>query len=571
VKYLITIIILLASIAGFGQKIILVRICNSGTSNTIYWQEAADTCKLLGSINIYAKENATAPYYKIDSNINSNIKIYSHLNANIPSIKDWEYKIEYKIICGFDTSIQFSDSAQIDNIKPDSSILDSVSVNPINNQVILGWSSNKTTDFAYYYLYNSDRVDPRLAENYADTFYVDSSPINPQSKSLTYDLTSSDSCDNRRDYGKYFHQTIWLRANIDTCLNQSQLNWSKYVGWETVKYFIFRKINSGIYELVHQTTDMSRTYVDKNLPINSRINYFVRAHGQNFSSSSNSSFTMQTGLASNPFNTQIETVTSNPNRTITIKARPNTASNYRELIIEKKSLNSTFEAIGVISLNTKTFEDANANDNSLNVYRLISKNVCGYYSDTTLQSGNIVLNIVKQKEEILLAWNKYFTWNNPIEKHIIYRATGNNISEAVSFMAINNGETDTAYIDKNLSDLATHCYFLEALELNTGVMSRSNIVCYSETGDIYYPNAIVLNGVNSNFTFIGKSIELEKSSIEIFDRWGNQIYSSINISKPWNGLDKNQNTVQQGVYFFIAKIKRNEEIIQLKGNINVLY
>jgi len=571
VKYLITILLLIASKAGIGQKVILVRICNNGTSNTVYWQEAIDTCRLFGTISIFARENVVSPYYKIDSNINSNVKTYSHINANIPSKKDWEYKIEYNKICGIDTNTIFSASVQVDDIKPDSSILDSVSINPNNNQVILGWSSNKTSDFAYYYLYNTDRVDPRLAENYRDTFFVDTSPINPQSKPLTYDITSSDSCDNRRDYGKYYHKTIWLSAKIDTCLNQSQLTWSKYVGWETLKYYIFRRINTGTYELIQETTDNTNTYLDKNLPNNSQIEYFVRAHGEKFSSSSNSSFIVKTSTLSNPVNTQIETVTSNVNQSINIKARPNNKNNYQELIIEKRNVNLTFEPIGKINLNTKLYIDDNAKDNTINIYRLISKNVCGYFSDTTQQSGNIVLNIDKQNNEILLVWNSYFTWNNTTERHIIYRATGDNISETDNFMVISTKGTDTNYIDRNLSNLSTHCYFIEAIESNTGAISRSNTLCYSEIGEIYYPNAIVINGINSNFTFIGKSIELEKSSVEIYDRWGNQIYISSNITKPWTGLDKNQVTVQQGVYFFMAKIKRNNEVIQLKGNINVIY
>ncbi len=569
-KYLITILILFTIKISTAQKIIFVRICNSGINNTIYWQEGIDTCRLFGTINLYAKENETAQYYKLDSNLNTASKSYIHKNANIPSIKNWEYKIEYKTICGTDTLEIFTDSLLVDDIKPDSSILDSVSVNPINNQVYLGWSKNKTPDFAFYYLYNSDRVDPRLAENYVDTFYIDASPINPQTKPLTYDITSSDSCDNRRDYGKYFHQTIWLRTSIDTCLNEVKLIWSKYIGWEPQKYFIFRRLNGGSFLMIAEITDTNRVYLDKNTPINSQIEYFVRAHGNQYTSTSNSSYMVKTGKSSNPSNTEIEVVTANTNKSISIIARPNPINNYSQLIVEKKNEFFTFDSIGSINLTSKVFIDNNSRDDKNNIYRLVSKNACRYYSDTTIVSGNIVLGLSRNNDNIKLSWTRYFTWNNAIEKHIIYRASGNNIPETINFMAISEINSDTFFEETIVNQGSVNCYFIEAIESTLGTKSRSNTICSVETGDIFYPNAIVINGTNSSFTFIGKSIELNNSTLEIYDRWGNQVYSSNNLSSPWTGIDNNNNIVQQGVYFFIAKIKRNEEILQLKGTINVI-
>ncbi len=73
---------------------------------------------------------------------------------------------------------------------------------------------------------------------------------------------------------------------------------------------------------------------------------------------------------------------------------------------------------------------------------------------------------------------------------------------------------------------------------------------------IYIPNAFTPNGDNINETFIVKTFGIEEFEMLIFDRWGNLIFRTDNINKPWDGK-ANQGTevAQQDIYVYTIKAK----------------
>jgi hypothetical protein len=575
VKKLILIILLICSaFLGNSQKIRFVRVCNAGINNNLFWQFDQDLCTTINTIKIYGRESLSFSFYGIDSGINLSSQNYLHLNANFPAIKTWQYFIATTVVCNNDTSTFFSDTLIIDDIKPDSTILDSVSVDPITNVVLLGWRSNKTPDFASYYLYNTDRADPRLAENYRDTSYIDLTPVNPRNQSLTYDITSSDSCDNRRDYGNYSHKTIWLRVNIDTCKNQSVLTWTNYKGWNTEKQYIYRKLGAGQFEFLDSVAGNILTYTDINVPANTTVQYFVRAFkelgGNPASSSSNSNLPISTGKAQSPTGTEIAKVTINQKNKVELLIKPNPLSQYGGIDIYRFNDGSSPTYLKSTDLNNLLIEDETSDETIKYNYILLSLNVCQEPTDTSRPSNNIVLDVLGSGQQIDLNWNKYFTWNSGVKEYVIYRATGNNLSEAKNFVVFKTPGIDTFDVDNIEELVAVKCYRIEAIEQNGIETSLSNIICYINEGTIYYPNAIVINGVNKTFNFVGPGLELEKSSIRIYNRWGEEIYNKTNLVNGWNGTDNNGEIVNTGVYVFIADIVQGKEIITIKGNISVI-
>ncbi len=574
-KKLILIILLICSaFIGNSQKIRFVRVCNAGINNNLFWQLDQDLCTTINTIKIYGRESLSFSFYGIDSGINLGNQNYLHINANFPAIKTWQYFIATTVVCNNDTSTFFSDTLIIDDIKPDSTILDSVSVDPVTNVVMLGWRSNKTPDFASYYLYNTDRADPRLAENYKDTSYIDLTPVNPRNQSLTYDITSSDSCDNRRDYGNYSHKTIWLSVNIDTCKNQSTLNWNSYKGWNTEKHYIYRKLGAGQFGFLDSLAGNIVTYMDNNIPANTTVQYFVRAFkepGKFYaSSSSNSNLPISTGKAQSPIGTEIAKVTINQSSKVELLIEPNPLSQYGGIDIYRFNDGSTPTYLKSTDLNNLRIEDETSVETIKYNYILISLNVCQEPADTSLSSNNIVLGLSASGGQININWNNYFTWNSGINEYVIYRATGNNLTEANNFVVFKTTGLDTFDTDIIEELIAVKCYRVEAIEKNGVGTSLSNIVCYINEGKIYYPNALVINGINTTFNFYGPGLALEKSSIRIYNRWGVEVYNKSNLLNGWSGTNNNGEIVSAGVYAFIADIVQGKEIITIKGNISVI-
>ncbi len=571
-KWLFILVGILLSHTLLAQKIKFQRVCNGGNNNLLSWVIVPNGCAIVSTLSVFARDGASLPYTKIDSLINPSNKSYIHLNSNVPSSKPWQYFLQIKIFCGGPDTLDFnSDTLNIDDIKPDSTILDSVSVDPITGVVYLAWTSNKTPDFSSYYLYNYDRADPRLIENYKDTFYTDLTPINPRSKSLSYDITSSDSCDNRRDYGNYKHQTIWLRSSVDTCLQKITLNWSPYIGWPVGQYEIYRSENGGAFNLIETLSSSTFSYND-NAIINSTIySYFIRARKASggSSSSSNSTAPILSGKSNNPKGTKISYVSTIGKNEIEISINRNPFSGYSSIDLLKNQIGSSPVVVNTFNNSESLYLDFNVNETQSYQYQLLSKNVCGIITDTSLISNNIVLSLKRSSAENALEWTRYFTWNNGVKEYVIYRASGNNIQEATNFTVYHNALKDTFYRD-NTIDAPVNCYYILANELATNYTSKSNIVCYIKEGNVYYPNALTRFGTNTRFSFIGEGIDLSQSSIQIYNRWGMLEYSKDDISAGWMGINNNGEMVPSGVYFFMAQILVGNEKIQLNGNITVI-
>ena len=78
----------------------------------------------------------------------------------------------------------------------------------------------------------------------------------------------------------------------------------------------------------------------------------------------------------------------------------------------------------------------------------------------------------------------------------------------------------------------------------------------SKLNEIFFPNVISRNGINTNFTVYGKTIEIIES-LSVYDKWGNQIYSKKAVvpNEPNLGWDGSFNgkKVISGVYVFVCK------------------
>ncbi len=70
----------------------------------------------------------------------------------------------------------------------------------------------------------------------------------------------------------------------------------------------------------------------------------------------------------------------------------------------------------------------------------------------------------------------------------------------------------------------------------------------------YIPNAFTPNGDGINDVFIPNGMFISGFEMLIFDRWGNLVYKTEDISKPWNGSVKNgSEAAQQDVYIYYIK------------------
>ncbi|MGL5891501.1 MAG: PKD domain-containing protein [Bacteroidia bacterium] len=80
-------------------------------------------------------------------------------------------------------------------------------------------------------------------------------------------------------------------------------------------------------------------------------------------------------------------------------------------------------------------------------------------------------------------------------------------------------------------------------------------VCIRPEFIIYFPNAFTPNDDGDNETFTGYGIGIQTFELYIFDRWGNMIFFSDDMSRGWDGRVKGHPEIcQQDVYVWKARV-----------------
>ena len=77
-------------------------------------------------------------------------------------------------------------------------------------------------------------------------------------------------------------------------------------------------------------------------------------------------------------------------------------------------------------------------------------------------------------------------------------------------------------------------------------------------GAIYVPNAFTPNadGINDGFRPVGIGVIYVK--MDIFDRWGKHLTTLNSMDEEWDGTNKNNNPVQEGVYVWVINATLND-------------
>lgn len=574
-RWLITILIL-ASTPLFAQNPLLRRICQDPNNNTIFWTNPVYSCTTFHFYIIWASENNTS-FFPVDTNFFSGSESHIHLNASIPGIPNRYYFVERRDSCG-PVYNHYSDTLEIDIQNPAATFLDSVSVDINTNKVILGWQGNKLPDFNRYFTYKVIVKGPPTS--YAsldplglkDTFQTDNTGSDPSIASIEYDINTTDSCGNPSFFGINPHATIHLTSNVDTCTKTVSLSWNHYKGWKTIqKYYIYQ--DSGNNYVLIDSVIGSTNFYSRPIILGLTYRYYTRAIKDTsviVSSSSNSTQITTRKRIDAAFVTINYITTDHNTETILLNFSA-------DELAETKEYKAIIYSNGV-QISTLTYSNSDLNKD-LNTglswtkkftFQIESYNYCDLLTQKSDSSANIVQSGI-EKMKRTITWNSYFTWNTGVDKYVIYRGTGEGSSSTFSTW---QETTDTFAVDSGDFENALAngvCYYIEAIKNGSpDTVSKSNILCFPFPFVVFFPSAFVPTGVNNLFRPEGSSINYEQSTIQIYDRWGQLVYSS-QIKNGWNGSDLKGQTCMDGIYYYKANMVsiKNETTIK-NGSVTLL-
>jgi gliding motility-associated-like protein len=79
-------------------------------------------------------------------------------------------------------------------------------------------------------------------------------------------------------------------------------------------------------------------------------------------------------------------------------------------------------------------------------------------------------------------------------------------------------------------------------------------------------NVFTPNGDGKNDTWVINNLELFKENeLFVYNRWGNEVYTTKNYRNNWDGSD-----LTEGTYFYILKVKDCEQWFEFNGYVTIL-
>lgn len=224
--------------------------------------------------------------------------------------------------------------------------------------------------------------------------------------------------------------------------------------------------------------------------------------------------------------------------------------------------------VGTVSKNDLTFTDKNLNtDNNAFEYRIKAQDLCGQNIFSDVHTSILLTGKKLDLYEVLINWTRYKGWTDGVRTYEVYRS--NDFDPSFSVSKDKGSDTTDSYTDG--FDNFTQRYRIKAYENGgNGDTSWSNEIFFNFDPVIWVPNAFTPNddGINSTFKIVYGSIK--NFQINIYDRWGNFLFTTKDIRENWDGTFKGK-PCPDGVYVYTIKYSGADNINKhLAGNITLL-
>lgn len=201
-----------------------------------------------------------------------------------------------------------------------------------------------------------------------------------------------------------------------------------------------------------------------------------------------------------------------------------------------------------------SFTDFISNRNLENAcYTIITTDDCGNVNSTTDICSIFLQGSIAKDNAVTLNWNEYTGYQNGVSTYRIEKFY-NDITAGTSEQITTSFEET----DNNPNEQVINYQITAVPTTSTLDNSQSNTITLIKPNNIYYPTAFTPdnNGTNDVFTVNGRF--LAEYQMQVFNRWGEMIYSTESPENGWDGTLNGQ-PQHEGTYLF------NLEAIDLAG------
>ena len=485
--------------------------------------------------------------------------------------------------CDFTSNI-IGDNFQ-DKIAPNIPVINTVSIDSATGQVNISWNQNGHPDTYGYIIYIQNAagnvVEMDTVWGWGNILY--SYLENTSLGALTYSVAAFDSCFTTSSPATYqtsakgiLHSSIFLQGHYDPCGSVGALDWTAYLGWNNVDHYeVYVNSPAGPWSNVINTSTLQHSEIFTQFGLYEVLIIAVHSDGrQSFSNK------ITLDVTTNPApNINYILSASVVNQQVLIRHLVDTSGNVNAVAFERQRKDGSFYEIGRqnVFLPITVFIDEEADVEQVNVYRAVIIDSCGYQTTISDTVFTTVITVVGDSINYLnaVSWTPYVGYNGNVQRYDLFRIIDGIISpSAIATVGPNTFSfTDNVEQEFVRNEL---CYYVLAVE-NTNIYgyaekANNNISCSEFTPYVYIPNAFTPDGFNPVFAPKYSYMKLPDFEMRIHNRWGEEIFTTNDPIKGWNGyLNNSYEPAPNDIYIYTIRffgIDDKQMIYQ--GQVNLL-
>lgn len=211
--------------------------------------------------------------------------------------------------------------------------------------------------------------------------------------------------------------------------------------------------------------------------------------------------------------------------------------------------------VAIVSGTIFDYTETNINtDESAFEYRVTALNKCGDLISSEIHTSILLKAFGDEDFNVHVEFSDYLGWDNGVQNYEI-----NTSVNSMPYVPVMGALPNTLVIVVRQETEYRKCFRVQAFELGGGEeTSWSNEVCFTYRPAVYVPNAFTINNDNLNETFGFKTVAVKSLEIEIYNRWGELLFSSDDINARWDGT-YNGEIVPVGTYLYQIKFTDFED------------
>jgi hypothetical protein len=487
------------------------------------------------------------------------------------------------------SSVSNITGAMFQDITPPSvPVMAQVSVDTASNQAVVTWNPSPELDTqGYIIVLNTPGGNVILDTLYGrlDTTYT-WMMSNAGAGAESYTIAAIDTCYKGTPPSPNTsatdppHTSVFLTTTYDRCAGTILVTRTDYGGWPVDHYALYGQMDdTGPWSYLATMPTGTLDYLQANVLPGHSYCYVAKALGAQADQVSLSNQACLTTTAPNmPQWNYLRTATVTGSQEVLITDSADQTGFTRRLVLQRTNNGGPWEEVGALPGGmgpVVTFSDAAVSpaDYSYN-YRVLVEDTCGNTVVTSNLGTSIQLVVTPDPGgNNTLRWNGYVQWAGAVQGYAVYRSVAEGPFAMIGATASGQWQF-VDHVESLYNTPGKFCYYVQALEVGNpagiNASSTSNTACAVQQEEVWVPNAFIEAGYNNTFKPVLAFADVEHYEFTIFNRWGQQIWTTADPEQPWDGR-VGGSIVPQGVYAWYCSVRNGAgKTVEKKGTVTFI-